>query len=552
MLQGRTIGKWIATLTLFGTMIILPVPVLQAQTVTPERGYQTRGRGFKDIVKYLETTYQARKTKIPMLGLANFAIKLIRPAGVKGFKLAVFEDRNFAGDRRASSFDQVMRGAYKKDWMPMVRVNSRRDGEQKTFIYARNAGKDVQFAVVTFQEMEAVVLEVKLNPDAAARFMENPRIMGVSLNNSVRGQSGVQVARQSSTPTSAPQAPQAEVKAAAAAPAPEESVPAPPSTEATRPQLAATRDEVAAETVSAVRPEDRGDRNAIRIETRLVNLNVKAMDRAGKPVTDLRQEDFQVYEDGVAQQVAHFKPVDAPVNLILLLDLSGSTKSKRKSMAEAARRFIDALPERDKVSVVAFTRRYRPLTDFTDDKVALRQSLRKIEDIAGGTAFYDSMWKAMDQFATMTESRKAIVVLTDGEDESLLGTEETVHSYADLLGRASEEDVTVYPIYFKGSNHYNKLGILFGSGSLTGNDQAKAARRQLEELAEQTGGEVISAQLETDLDAAYQRVAGELHTLYSLAYSPDKPRHNGEFRQISVKLAREGAIARTRRGYYDR
>ncbi|HMV51836.1 MAG TPA: VWA domain-containing protein, partial [Blastocatellia bacterium] len=128
------------------------------------------------------------------------------------------------------------------------------------------------------------------------------------------------------------------------------------------------------------------------------------------------------------------------------------------------------------------------------------------------------------------------------------------HTFDELLGRASEEDVTIYPIYFSPQQHaMNTVGALFGNGSLLGgNDRGKQARKQLEQLAEQTGGEIFSAQREEDLESAYKLVANELHTLYSLAYSPDKPKHDGQFRKINIKLTREGSVAKTRRGYYDK
>ena len=295
--------------------------------------------------------------------------------------------------------------------------------------------------------------------------------------------------------------------------------------------------------------------DTIRIETRLVNLNVKAMDRAGQPITNLKLEDFVVYEDGIKQTVEHFKPVNAPVNVVLLIDLSGSTRKRRRAMAEAAKRFIDSLPLQDKISVVAFTRRYRALTGFTKDKIALKNAIEQINDIDGGTAFYDSLWKALDDLDRVPDARKAVVVLTDGEDESLIGDEETNHSFDDLLGRASEEDVTIYPIYFKAPEqykHYNKLGSIFGGGSLMVSDNVRTAQKQLDQLAEATGGEVVNAQREEDLEGAYQRVAQELHMLYSLGYLPDKMKHDGSFRKINVKLTREDSVAKTRKGYFDR
>ncbi|MCG3159271.1 MAG: hypothetical protein JMDDDDMK_00257 [Acidobacteria bacterium] len=540
--------------------------IMIALLIAPAFSAQAKGKGFKDVVKHIEKNYRAKKTRIPMLGLANFAVKLIRPAGVKGFKLAVFEDQDFSAREGSVSFDTVMREAYDKNWQPLVQINSKRDSNSRTFIYAKSSGKDVQFALVALEEREAVVLEVKFNPDAAARFLENPKIMGISLGNSIRGNNPGNVAvnrpprRASSNNPSSIDSLQTTTQTADAQPTDAKPRPAldpaandennpPASADAKSENTSATT----APVVTEAQPRLPGP-DTIRIETRLVNLNVKAVDRGGQPLTDLKPEDFVVYEDAVKQDVTHFKPVNAPVNVLMLLDLSGSTQKKRGAMIEAARKFIDALPAQDKISLVAFTRRYRQLTDFTADKVALKKELEQVRKIGGGTAYYDAMWKALDDLDKISDARKAIVVLTDGEDESLIGNEETIHTFDELLGRASEEDVTIYPIYFSGGgNHYDKLGLLFGGGgSLTGNDNRRVARKQLDDLAEQTGGEVFSAQREGELEGAYKLVASELHTLYSLAYSPDKLKHNGEFRKISVKIGREGSVAKTRRGYYDR
>lgn len=539
--------------------------IMIALLIAPAFSAQAKGKGFKDVVKHIEKNYRAKKTRIPMLGLANFAVKLIRPAGVKGFKLAVFEDQDFSAREGSVSFDTVMREAYDKNWQPLVQINSKRDSNSRTFIYAKSSGKDVQFALVALEEREAVVLEVKFNPDAAARFLENPKIMGISLGNSIRGNNPGNVAvnrpprrASSNNPSSIDSLQAATTQTADAQPtdAKPRSALDPAANDENNPPLptdAKAENSSAATAVTEVKPRLPGP-DTIRIETRLVNLNVKAVDRGGQPLTDLKPEDFVVYEDAVKQDVTHFKPVNAPVNVLMLLDLSGSTQKKRGAMIEAARKFIDALPAQDKISLVAFTRRYRQLTDFTADKVALKKELEQVRKIGGGTAYYDAMWKALDDLDKISDARKAIVVLTDGEDESLIGNEETIHTFDELLGRASEEDVTIYPIYFSGGgNHYDKLGLLFGGGgSLTGNDNRRVARKQLDDLAEQTGGEVFSAQREGELEGAYKLVASELHTLYSLAYSPDKLKHNGEFRKISVKIGREGSVAKTRRGYYDR
>ncbi|MFN0085640.1 MAG: VWA domain-containing protein [Blastocatellia bacterium] len=559
-----------------------------ALLIGPFSEVQAKGKGFKEVVKHIETRYRARKTRIPMLGLANFAVKLIRPAGVKGFKLAVFEDQDFlARPELASSFGEVMREAYNKEWTPLVRMNSRREGGARVVIFSKYTGKDVEFAVASLGDREAVVLEVKFNPDAAARFLENPKIMGISLGNSIRGNGPVPgtiasgkartrpaasggalggvtrsstgdrtIAEMDAAATAEPK-PRPVLKPAAspaASPEDENNPPLPGEPAPAVRQAAAAKSEGTgggADLPAAKKAESAGN-DTIRIETRLVNLNVKAIDRAGQPLTSLKLEDFEVYEDGIRQNVEHFRPVNAPVNVVLLIDLSGSTKKKRRSMADAAMRFIDTLPAGDRISVVAFTRRYKALTGFTSDKAALKTAVEKINNIEGGTAFYDSMWKALDDLDKVPDARKAIVVLTDGEDESLVSDEETTYSFEDLLGRASEEDVTIYPIYFKASEQIRKLGVLFGEGNLMVSDKVRTARRQLESLAEQTGGEIVNAQREEDLEDAYRRVATELHTIYSLGYLPDSMKHDGGFRKITVKVGREGALARTRKGYFDR
>jgi len=530
-----------------------------------------KGKGFNDVVKHLEKNYGAKKTKIPMLGLAKFAIWMVRPAGVKSFKLAVFEDQNFVSRSETSSFSQAMRQSFAKDWSPLVQISSKRDGNSHTFIYIRQTKKDIEFALATLQENEAVVLQAKFNPDAAAKFLENPKIMGISLGGSIRGGNNTAMNRPQTTANQtagSTNSLKTIIDSAQPADPAKQGGNATDNTTAQatiRPVLSATTSDennplVAVDgTPLAAKPADPIEVKAppredtVRIETRLVNLNVKAMDKAGQPITNLKLEDFVIFEDGTKQEVAYFKPVNAPVNLIMLLDLSGSTQKKRKAMIEAANRFIDSLPAGDRISLVAFTRQYKPLTDFTADKKALKEAVKKINKIGGGTAFYDATWKALDQLGQLAEARKAIVVLTDGEDESLIGEKETAHTFEHLLGRASEEDVTIYPIYFSPNNQINKLGILFGgNGSMFGESRSKTARKQLEELAAQTGGEIFSAQREDDLQNAYKMVANELHTLYSLAYSPDKLKHDGQFRKIAVKLGRDGAIAKTRRGYFDK
>ncbi len=306
---------------------------------------------------------------------------------------------------------------------------------------------------------------------------------------------------------------------------------------------------------------------AIHLKTNLVNLNVKVTDNTNRPIIDLTKEDFVILEDGIQQDIAFFQPITAPVNLVLLLDFSGSTQDKRKILLKAAKKFIEALNPDDQIAVVGFTRKFHLISNFTADRKLLRKRIDDTDNIGGGTGYYDAMWKTLDLLRTIKDTRKAIVVLTDGVDSSLYKNRgsysylATDHSFEQLLDRASEEDASVYPICLNTLKPPSDGGFL---GRLLGGDDKgyrekyyleekklyDLARQQLETIAEATAGTMFTANREEDLVGVYQRVAAELHLFYSLAYSPKKEMGSGEFRKLVIKAHREGAIAKTRRGYF--
>jgi hypothetical protein len=135
---------------------------------------------FDAITKHLKLRYNAKRVHIPFLGLANFFVHIIRPAGVKSFKVAIFEDLNFTSGNAESELGLVMRNALSADWQPMVRVRSR-DGQQ-VYVYARGEGSDIKLMVVTIDHTDAVVARVKVSPQKLSEFLNNPKILGITLN----------------------------------------------------------------------------------------------------------------------------------------------------------------------------------------------------------------------------------------------------------------------------------------------------------------------------------------------------------------------------------
>jgi hypothetical protein len=145
-------------------------------------GYSTasaKDREFDAIANHLKSRYRAKRKGIPFMGLARFAVKIVRPAGVKSINVTIFEELQHPGSASQNELQQVMRNALSPEWQPLVRVRAR-NGEQ-TCVYATQAGKDIKLMVVVIDRTEAVIVRVKLSPTSLAKWMENPKILGISL-----------------------------------------------------------------------------------------------------------------------------------------------------------------------------------------------------------------------------------------------------------------------------------------------------------------------------------------------------------------------------------
>ncbi len=286
--------------------------------------------------------------------------------------------------------------------------------------------------------------------------------------------------------------------------------------------------------------------DVIKIDSRLVNLNVRVTDSNGKLIPDLTQADFQVFENNIEQQVVRFEPVTSPVNVVLLMDASGSTKERWKVIRKAAKKFIDTLSPNTRIAVAAFTRRFLVICDFNCDRKLMKDRIDDTKNLSSGTAFYDASWAALNLFKDLKEQRKAIVMLTDGVDNSLSDEEyEPRYPFDELLARISQEEVTIYPIYFD-----TEFQVVVKSRGSDTHESYETARQQLRKIADETGGTMFRADKAEDLDGVYQRVASELQALYSVSYNPSDKDYNGNWRDVGVKVKRGAAQARTKRGFY--
>jgi VWFA-related protein len=540
----------------FARLILFLIFVIASESLV-------RADDFGMIVGKIEKHYGAKKKKIPFLGLAGFAVKIIRPAGVKSFKFAIFEDQDFAPGQRDRVFEQAVASSLNKKWTPTVRSNDRVSGN-RSYVYSHQSGKDFEMLTVTFSGRQAMVAQAKINPEAVSKFIDKPQLLGISLGG---GGGGLKGAPSILDPTSniysgGP----ANWSSSGSSDSSLDSLrdpnaPAIDPSVRSRPVLGRSADDSSTEPAEAESRDvarEKPDPDAVRLEARLINLNVKTTDRSGASLPALKKEDFRVFEDGVEQPIFSFEPVTAPINLVLLLDLSGSTRENRKVMLETAKSFIDSLGARDRIAVAAFTRKFILASDFTADKKALKKSVEKMNKIEGGTAFYDSLWQAFDLLGRVKDGRKAIVVLTDGVDNSLLesGYEPSRRSFDELLARVAEEDATIYPIYMNAEE--KRLVNALKDPMISEMRRERLERRlkpdqiahkQIELLAEESAGTVFVAEDEQELEGVYQRVAAELRLIYTLAYAPKNTTRDGKFKKIEVSVAREGAVVKTRRGY---
>lgn len=157
-------------------LMLLSLALIGSQTTV-----RAEDKEFAPIINQLQLQYKAKHRKVPMMGLANLAVKLVRPAGVKSFKLAIFEDLQFDETKNNFELSSFVRQTLSNEWKPLVRVNSRLTREQ-THIYVKGDGnKDLRLMIVNVDGSDAVVVRVRINPNTLVKWMDNPKIMGISL-----------------------------------------------------------------------------------------------------------------------------------------------------------------------------------------------------------------------------------------------------------------------------------------------------------------------------------------------------------------------------------
>lgn len=340
------------------------------------------------------------------------------------------------------------------------------------------------------------------------------------------------------------------------------------------------------------------DGDVVRVETQLVSVPAVVTDKTGRPLANLRVDNFVLYEDGRPQQISNFATTEAPFEVALLLDTSGSTRADIALIRRAARAFIDALRPGDRVAIIAFNNSEDGtqnlatvdlLTRLTDDREALQKALEDI-GTSNGTPYYDALVRIGEEIfrdppTKEMRGRRAVVALTDGVDSA------SDADYAEARARLQRINVASYFIQVNTEDfvedrllrdcqefgtlrlsrtqlqRYRKI-FLPRADSTNYEEFCKMgqfermqisrslydlARREMNDLARALGGKTFPTRDLRDARAAFAQVATEIGTQYSLGYYPTNKTRDGRFRAIRVEVRgtnASGTQVRAREGYY--
>jgi Ca-activated chloride channel family protein len=320
-------------------------------------------------------------------------------------------------------------------------------------------------------------------------------------------------------------------------------------------------------------PAGIGEDEVIKVTTQLVTIPVRVMDKSGRFIPGLKQPDFRILEDGKPQEIAYFLNEEEPFTVVLMLDMSYSTKFKLVDIQKAAIEFISQLRPQDKVAVVSFDAQVHVLAKPTTERDEITKAIRSTR-IATGTSVYDAVDTVMNSLSRAVEGRKAVILFSDGVD-----TTSRSAGLARNLEDATELDALVYPIRYdtfadvqsmrtrptngiyvapvlpKGVKpDPNRPDIVINASGEQGTTLEDYTRATgfMQALADRSGGRLYEATDLNGLSAAYARIAAELREFYSIGYYPTGERLVDRTSNVKVKVDRDGLVVRAREEFITR
>ncbi len=270
------------------------------------------------------------------------------------------------------------------------------------------------------------------------------------------------------------------------------------------------------------------EENELIIDSSLVVLNATITDDKGVLVSGLKQDEFCVFEDGKEQKIEFFESQKTPFAAVILIDTSGSMEQRIALATSAAINFLDGLRLDDKVAIYNFDSKVSMVQDFSN----LRDIAPKVFDLKarGMTVLNDGIYEAAKLLSNRPEKRRAIIVLSDGEDT------QSGRSATKALKAALQAEATIYTV--------DMSGITDGGKNRMQNQSV------LKNFAKKSGGKFVETPGGVQLREAFKNIVDELGNQYTFGYQPTNARNDGKWREIEVKIKRPNLQIRTRDGYY--
>jgi Ca-activated chloride channel homolog len=286
--------------------------------------------------------------------------------------------------------------------------------------------------------------------------------------------------------------------------------------------------------------------SVVKINAELVTLNIRVIDRNNRPIDNVKQDEFRVFEDSVAQPIEFFTREEVPISYGLAVDTSGSLRTQLQSVIDAAKTIISSNKPGDETFLVRFisSDKIETVQDFTPSKDQLMDGLDSLYVEGGQTAIVDAVYLAAEHVAEYKKisegdrRRRALIVITDGEDRA------SFYKQEQLFARLREEDVQIYVIGF--------VNELDKEGGLIRKSPRERAVNLINRLATETGGRAFLPQSISEVPQIANEIVRDLRTQYVLAYNPTNKARDGTYRSIKVTVAegsaRDKRIALTRSG----
>ncbi len=278
----------------------------------------------------------------------------------------------------------------------------------------------------------------------------------------------------------------------------------------------------------------------------VVRVYVTATDREGRLVTTLTQDDFDLRDEGKPQPITQFDNSPQPVQLVVLLDVSGSMEGNLPLLRTASEQLFARLAAEDRAKVGSFGHEISISPLFTRDREVLRAALPRQIAPDAPTPLWRAIDEAINSFNEEDDRRRVVLVLSDGKDTGSMSFREKPASQAEVIDRARREDVMIYGVAMRSRSSQRGMPGA-GPGGLQAMMLADMPDPGLARVAEETGGGFIEIRMREGLGETFAAVVDELHTQYLLGFA--LPKRDGKVHDLSVKIKKDGTKSRARKSY---